>query len=166
MGLSNRELEAGAGDSRALLVGPDDDSPGVAFAHPSEVDFARILDFYGVKWAYEPRSFLLAHEGERVTEMFTPDFYLPELDLYVELTTMKQSLVTQKNGKLRRLRELYPDVNIRLLYRKDYHRLLAKYGYGPLAHEDTRGIGRVGEGDAQRIVPGKPQLKPMSKLLI
>ena len=118
--------------------------PGeVSFAHPSEREFARILDFYAVRWEYEPRSFLLDSEGDRVTEMFTPDFYLLDLDLYVELTTMKQSLVTQKNRKLRRLRELYPDINIRLLYRKDYYRLLARYGYGPLIQGELAGVERV-----------------------
>ena len=117
------------------------DSP--KFAHPSEVEFARILDFYGVNWVYEPRSFLLRWDGDRVVEMLTPDFYLPELDLYIELTTLRQKLVTEKNRKLRHLRELYPDTNIKLLYKRDYHRLLAKYGYGPLAQEEIRGIGRV-----------------------
>ena len=115
----------------------------VGFAHPSEREFARILDFYGVRWEYEPRSFLLNSEEGRVTEMFTPDFYLVEMDLYVELTTMRQSLVTQKNRKLRRLRELYPDINIRLLYKKDYHRLLARYGYGPLTYGEVSGVDRV-----------------------
>jgi hypoxanthine phosphoribosyltransferase len=117
--------------------------PSVNFAHPSEVEFARILDFYGVRWEYEPRSFPLRWEGDRIVEMFTPDFYLIDLDLYVELTTLKQSLVTEKNRKLRHLRELHPDINIRLLYRRDYHRLLAKFGYGPLAEADVRGIERV-----------------------
>ncbi|MFC1907487.1 hypoxanthine phosphoribosyltransferase [Chloroflexota bacterium] len=109
----------------------------VAFAQPSEEEFTRILDFYNIEWVYEPRSFPLRWEYDRVTEMFTPDFYLPGLDLYVELTTMKQSLVTEKNRKLRRLGELYPDIKINLLYKKDYDRLLAKYGYGPLVQ--TRG---------------------------
>lgn len=114
-----------------------------AFAHPSEEEFARILDFYGLQWVYEPRSFLLRWEGEQPREMFTPDFYLPELELYLELTTMKQSLVTKKNRKLRRLKELYPDINIKLLYRRDYHRLLAKYGFGPLAHANVEGVNQV-----------------------
>ncbi|MBI2855464.1 MAG: hypoxanthine phosphoribosyltransferase, partial [Chloroflexi bacterium] len=127
-------------------AGPDINGQPVAthpFAHPSEVEFARILDFYGVRWEYEPRSFPLRWEGDRVVEMFTPDFYLPELDLYVELTTLKQSLVTEKNRKLRHLRELHPEINIKLLYRRDYHRLLAKYGFGPLAQAEVRGIERV-----------------------
>jgi hypoxanthine phosphoribosyltransferase len=113
------------------------------FAHPSEAEFARILDFYGVRWEYEPRSFPLRWEGDRVVEMFTPDFYLIDLDMYVELTTLKQSLVTEKNRKLRHIRELHPDINIKLLYRRDYHRLLAKYGFGPLAQEEVPGIERV-----------------------
>ncbi|MDP3063893.1 MAG: hypoxanthine phosphoribosyltransferase [Chloroflexota bacterium] len=114
-----------------------------SFAHPSEAEFAHILDFYGVHWKYEPRSFPLRWEGDRVVEMFTPDFYLPELDLYVELTTLKQSLVTEKNRKLRHLRELHPDIKVKLLYKRDYHRLLAKYGYGPLAQADVNGFDRV-----------------------
>ncbi len=114
-----------------------------AFAHPSEQEFAQILDFYGLRWEYEPRSFPLIWDGDRVVEMLTPDFFLPDLDLYVELTTMKQSLVTAKNRKIRRMREVHPDVNIKLLYRRDYHRLLAKYGFGPLAQADIRGIDRV-----------------------
>ncbi len=116
---------------------------GVKFAHPSEMEFAHILDFYGVKWSYEPRSFPLRWDGDRIVEMFTPDFYLQDLDLYVELTTLRQKLVTEKNRKLRQLRELYPDVNVKLLYKRDYHRLLAKYGYGPLAQGDIQTIDRV-----------------------
>jgi len=113
--------------------------------HPSEQEFARFLDYYRIRWVYEPVSFPIAWEGERVVEMFTPDFYLPEHDLYVELTTMKQSLVTPKNRKLRRLRELYPDVNVRLLYRKDYHQLLAQAGYGVLEaqHLKKEDIGQI-----------------------
>ena len=102
----------------------------VEFAHPSEQEFARFLDYYRIRWVYEPVSFPIAWEGTNVSEMFTPDFYLPEHDLYVEVTTMKQSLVTPKNRKVRMLRELYPEINVRLLYRKDYQQLLAKAGYG------------------------------------
>lgn len=108
------------------------------FVHPSEQEFARFLDYYRIRWVYEPVSFPIAWESSRVSEMFTPDFYLPEQDLYVELTTMKQSLVTPKNRKLRLLKELYPDVNVRLLYRKDYHQLLAKAGYGALDVQHLR----------------------------
>jgi hypoxanthine phosphoribosyltransferase len=110
----------------------------VEFAHPSEQEFARFLDYYRIRWQYEPVSFPIAWEGERVVEMFTPDFYLPEHDLYVELTTMKQSLVTPKNRKVRLLREHYPEVNVKLLYRKDYQQLLAQAGYGILDLQNIR----------------------------
>ena len=114
-----------------------------SFAHPSEEDFAKLLDFYCIEWLYEPRSFPLRWEGNKIAEMFTPDFYLPELDLYVELTTLKQNLLTEKNRKLRQLRELYPEVNIRLLNKNDFLKLLAKYGYGPLGEAKIEGIDRV-----------------------
>ncbi len=113
------------------------------FAHESEAEFASLLDFYQIEWLYEPRSFPLAWNGDGVSLMFTPDFYLPELDMYIELTTMKQDLITLKNRKVRKLREMYPDINIRLLTRKDFARLLAKYGYGPLGEEKVEGVGRV-----------------------
>ncbi|HEX3724408.1 MAG TPA: hypoxanthine phosphoribosyltransferase [Nitrolancea sp.] len=105
-------------------------NPEHLFAHPAEHEFAAFLDFYRIRWQYEPMSFPLRWEAGRVVEMFAPDFYLPEQDLYVELTTMKQSLVTRKNRKMRELRELYPDVNVVLIYRKNYHELLSRFGYG------------------------------------
>jgi hypoxanthine phosphoribosyltransferase len=110
----------------------------VGFAHPSEQEFARFLDYYRIRWVYEPVAFPTAWEEGRVIEMFAPDFYLPEHDLYVELTTMKQSLVTPKNRKLRLVRELYPDVNVKLLYRKDYQQLLAQAGYGYLEVQNIK----------------------------
>ncbi len=134
---------------QAVVASQAPEKPPVHFAHPSEEEFAKILDFYSIRWEYEPRSFPLHWEGERVTEMLTPDFYLADLDLYVELTTLKQSLVTEKNRKVRRLRELYPHINIRLLYRRDYQRLLAKYGYGPLGKAEVEGISRVLFTEAQ-----------------
>jgi hypoxanthine phosphoribosyltransferase len=104
---------------------------GVDFHHASEAEFARMLTYYGIEWQYEPKQFPLQwHEG-RPTEMFSPDFYLPEYDLYIELTTMRQSLVRRKNRKLRLLRALYPEINIKLLYRRDYQRLLERFGIKP-----------------------------------
>ena len=94
------------------------------FANEAEVECARILDFHGIAWEYEPHSFVLEEdENGRVLEAFTPDFYLPEQDLYVEVTVMRQSLVTRKNRKLRELKRLYPDVKVKLFYRRDIERL-------------------------------------------
>ena len=108
------------------------DRPGTRFAHDSEAEFARILDFYGIRWEYEPRSFPLEHDSAgRTLESFSPDFYLPDFDLYLELTTLKQSLVTRKNRKLRRMRELYPHVRVKILYGRDVRSLFAKYDLEP-----------------------------------
>jgi hypoxanthine phosphoribosyltransferase len=109
------------------------------FVNEAEFEYAKILDYYGVPWLYEPRTFVLERDlTGRVVEAFTPDFYLPEQDLYLEVTVMKQSLVTRKNRKLRRLRELYPEVRIKLFYERDFERLAARYG--------LRREGRGGEG--------------------
>lgn len=117
---------------------PQDLIRPVSFFHPSEEEFARLLDFYKIGWMYEPRSFPLGwNNNDSVKEMFTPDFYLPELDLYIELTTMKQALLREKKRKMRLMKELYPEVNIKLLNKRDYHHLLAKYGYGPLGRAEV-----------------------------
>ena len=120
-----------------------------AFAHASEGELARILDFYGVRWAYEPDTFPIGWnlEGD-VVESFSPDFYLPDLELYVELTTLKQKLVRKKNRKLRRLRELYPDVKIKLFYARDFRMLLLKFGRMALIDELT---GTTGQSTPPRI---------------
>jgi hypoxanthine phosphoribosyltransferase len=98
------------------------------FANQAEVECARILDYYRIAWEYEPTSFVLERDDEgRVSEAFTPDFYLPEQDLYLEITVMKQSLVTRKNRKLRKLRALYPGVRVKLFYRRDVQRLAERY---------------------------------------
>lgn len=102
----------------------------VKFAHPSEKECARILDFYKIRWLYEPKTFPIEWDKRgKVIQSFTPDFYLPDLDLYIELTTMSQKLVTKKNRKVRKLRELYPDVNIKIFYQRDFRNLLLKYGF-------------------------------------
>ena len=94
------------------------------FASQAELECAKVLDYYRVPWEYEPRTFVLEQDDDgRVLEAFTPDFYLPDQDLYVELTVMKQSLVTRKNRKLRKLRARYPDVKVKLFYKRDLERL-------------------------------------------
>jgi len=104
-------------------------APVNRFAHESEHRFARILDFYGVLWEYEPVEFALDWDGDgRPTSGFRPDFWLPDPGLFVELTTLNQRLVTKKNGKVRRLGQLYPDVRVTVLYQRDTLALLAKYG--------------------------------------
>jgi hypothetical protein len=98
------------------------------FANEAERECAQILDFHGIPWDYEPRTFALELDDEgTVVEAFTPDFYLPDQDLYLEITTMKQSLVTKKNRKMRRLRELHPEIRVKLFYKRDIEALAHKY---------------------------------------
>ena len=129
--------------ARIPVTGAPTEHVPAPFAHNAEYEFARILDFYGIDWQYEPRSFPLRWERGHVTEAFTPDFYLPDLNLYVELTTLKSSLTAEKNRKMRLLKELYPEVNVIMLKKRDYLRLLAKYGYGPLSPDQVPDIDRV-----------------------
>jgi hypoxanthine phosphoribosyltransferase len=118
------------------------EQPMPDFAHLSEKEFARVMDFYRIRWQYEPKTFPIEwDDNKNVISAFTPDFYLPDLDLYIELTTMKQSLVTKKNRKVRRLRELYPDVNIKILYERDYKNLIWKYGLASTDEENGNGNG-------------------------
>ncbi len=117
---------------------------GPAFAHVSEAEFARILDYYQVRWEYEPHTFpILWNLAGDLLESFSPDFFLPELDLYVELTTLRQKLVRKKNRKLRRLRELYPELRIKLFYARDFRALMLKYGRLELAEELSGTAGHV-----------------------
>jgi hypothetical protein len=100
-----------------------------AFAHPSEEAFARILDFYGIEWQYEPRTFVLEEDEKgNVLEAFSPDFYLPQQDLYIELTTLRPKLIRIKNRKMRRMQELYPKINIKLFKRRNIRDMMIKYG--------------------------------------
>ena len=104
-------------------------SDTLGFAHASERQFAQLLDFYAIDWEYEPRSFDIEWDAQgKVTQRFTPDFYLPDFDLYIEITTLNQKLVTKKNRKVRRLRERYPEITSKIFYQRDYLSLVTKYG--------------------------------------
>ena len=145
--------------------------PSTPFAHASEAEMARILDFYAVRWEYEPHTFpILWNLDGDVVESFSPDFYLPDLELYLEMTTLRQKLVRKKNRKLRRLRELYPDVDIKLFYARDFRALMLKYGKVALADGLSGSSGQValpyGPGrssvgsEAERVEPASPESRP------
>jgi hypothetical protein len=152
----------------------------IVFAHNSERQFARLLDFYRVDWEYEPTAFPIEWDaaGDPV-QYFRPDFHLPGFDLYIEITTLNQRLVTRKNRKVRRLRELYPQVRIKVLYQRDYLSLLAKYGLEPpsqMSAVDPPGasgprpaaqgaarapaVGKPGDGAARVLAAGRPRALP------
>ena len=124
------------------------------FAHASEAEFARILDFYQVRWEYEPQVFpILWDLAGNVLESFAPDFYLPDLELFVEMTTLQQRLVRKKNRKVRRLRELYPSLRIKLFYARDFRALMLKYGRSALVAELSGTVGQVGPRHEDEAAP-------------
>jgi hypothetical protein len=155
--------DAGQDDALRMRgpVGVDSNGrPWPVFAHGSEAEMARILDFYAVQWTYEPTTFpILWNLDGEVIESFAPDFYLPELDLYLEMTTLKQRLVRKKNRKLRRLRELYPDIRIKLFYARDFRAMMLKYGRLALANSLSGTLGQVvpdrGPVDLEPVVAGE-----------
>jgi hypothetical protein len=127
------------------------------FAHASEAEMARILDFYDVRWEYEPTTFpILWNLDGDVVESFAPDFYLPELGVFLEMTTLKQRLVRKKNRKLRRLRELYPDIRIKLFYARDFRAMMLKYGRLGLAASLSGTLGQV----VPERVAAEPEVAP------
>jgi hypoxanthine phosphoribosyltransferase len=131
------------------------------FAHASEAEMARILDFYAVRWEYEPHTFpILWNLDGEVVESFSPDFFLPDLDLYLEMTTLRQKLVRKKNRKLRRLRELYPSINIKLFYARDFRALMLKYGKLALVDGLSGSSGQVAtpHADAAAVTQDVPPL--------
>jgi hypothetical protein len=129
------------------------------FAHASEAEMARILDFYDVRWEYEPTTFpILWNLDGDVVESFAPDFYLPELGVFLEMTTLKQRLVRKKNRKLRRLRELYPDIRIKLFYARDFRAMMLKYGRFGLAESLS---GTPGQVVPERAAPEPEAAEPL-----
>jgi hypothetical protein len=132
------------------------------FAHASEEEMARILDFYAVRWEYEPHTFPILWNLEgAVVESFAPDFYLPDLDIYLEMTTLRQRLVRKKNRKLRRLRELYPDLRIKLFYARDFRALMLKYGKFALVGELSGTPGQVISPREQRQIAAAALAAPV-----
>jgi len=123
---------------------PRDDRPEPSFAHASEAEMARILDFYRIRWEYEPHRFpILWNLDGTVVESFSPDFWLPDLDLYLEMTTLRQKLVRKKNRKLRRVLELYPDLRVKLFYARDFRALMLKFGRLALVDELSGASGHL-----------------------
>jgi bifunctional protein TilS/HprT len=154
--LEPRRAEIAPAGSPGSRVGSHLPHQRVAFAHDSERQFAKLLDFYEIAWEYEPTTFDIQWDRDGTpTQRFSPDFYLPDFDLYIEITTLSQKLVTKKNRKVRRLCALYPDVKCKILYQRDYLSLLVKYGLEPPQRlVDTGAEDALLQGDADSPLAG------------
>lgn len=117
-----------------------------SFAHPVERELARLLDQHGVAWEYEPHTFVLERDGDgNVREAFTPDFFLPELGVYLECTVMRQALTTSKQRKARKVRERTGAI-VEILFRRDFDRLARRWGLTSLsAATYGRDVSEVGD---------------------
>ena len=124
---AKRELRSRIRQETEGNMSQDHQTEVPVFKNESEAEFARILDMYKIEWLYEPKTFPIEWDAEgNVTMAFSPDFYLPKFNLYLELTTMDQKYVTKKNKKMRRVQELYPGTNIRIVYKKDFAELIER----------------------------------------
>jgi hypothetical protein len=116
--------------ARATL---DEEESGCSFVHPVERELARVFDEHGIEWEYEPHTFVLErNEDGSVKEAFTPDFFLPELGVYVECTVMRQRLTNRKRRKALKAR-LTKGVTVEILFRKDLERLARRWSLPRLA---------------------------------
>lgn len=79
-----------------------------------EANFARILNLLKIKWVFQPESFDLKFQK------YTPDFYLPEYDLYVEIKNFLSNYSAKRD---KAFRKLYPDKNLSLILRPEYTKL-------------------------------------------
>lgn len=111
-----------------------DDPP---FAHPVERELARLFDAHGVRWLYEPHTFVLErHPDGNVREAFTPDFYLPDFGLYVECTVARQCLTSRKRRKVRKIRA-QRGIRVEVLSGRDFARLADRWSLTGLAAAAT-----------------------------
>jgi len=125
-----REVKDGPppGEMEERVFAPPAEAEAEQFMHPSEEEFAHMLDFYRIRWQYEPRTFFVEWDSEgNVVEAFSPDFYLPDQDLFIELTTQKPRQAWKKNRKIRRMKELYPEISVRLIDKRGFESLLKKH---------------------------------------
>jgi hypothetical protein len=121
------------------------DAAEPAFAHPVERELARLFDEHGVEWLYEPHTFVLESDPDgTVREAFTPDFYLPELGIYVECTVVRQNYTYRKRRKVRKA-EKTNGVKVQVLYGRDLEELARRWSLTELARAARNGDGDVKE---------------------
>ena len=110
---------------------PTHDEP--RFAHGIEAALARVFDAHRIVWLYEPHTFALEHAADgRLTRAFTPDFFLPEIGIYLECTVARRSCTTRKRQKARAAERLHGIV-VEIAYRADFEYLARRWSLRELA---------------------------------
>lgn len=97
-----------------------DISKTIYFYSRWEANIARLFNYSDIKWKHQPKIFDLK------TQTYTPDFYLPEYDMYIEV---KNFLWKYSEIRDRKFRKLYPDINLILLLKKNYLELEKEYSH-------------------------------------
>jgi anti-anti-sigma factor len=118
---------------------------GAVFAHPVERELARLFDRHGIAWEYEPHTFVLEwDEDGTVREAFTPDFFLPDLGIYVECTVMRQALTRHKRRKARKTQER-TGATVEIMFKRDVERLARRWDLRALSDASRSTDTRVSE---------------------
>jgi hypothetical protein len=109
------------------------DEPEITFAHPVERELALLFDQHEIRWLYEPHTFVLEEDADgTIREAFTPDFFLPDLGLYVECTVMRQKLTSRKTRKVRKTLA-QKGIRVEILFGRDFARLAERWSLEDLA---------------------------------
>jgi len=87
-----------------------------------EANVARYFNFVGIKWEFESKTFWFENI-KRGNRSYTPDFYLPEEDRYVEV---KGWMDKSSKTKLKRMAKYYPNIKIEIIA-KDEYKAIAKW---------------------------------------
>jgi hypothetical protein len=88
-----------------------------------EANVARILKHFSIEYSFEQKSFLL-NKPEGGQTRYTPDFYLPQYDTYIEV---KGRWYSDGKSKFQLCKEQYPNIKIKLVDGKKYKRLEKRY---------------------------------------
>jgi len=87
---------------------------GCKFYSSWEVKFAQFLSLSNIRWQYEPKTFDLGNTT------YTPDFYIPEWNLYIEI---KGYLTLEAKKKINSFKKIYSDINFKIFFKKELEEL-------------------------------------------
>jgi len=79
-----------------------------------EIAYAKYLDKRKVQWQYEPKHFKLDNTT------YTPDFYLPETNEYIEI---KGWFTEQAKLKIKNFMKTFPDIKLQILQQKQLRKI-------------------------------------------